>query len=472
MELRRLDQPFPRLLKEEDLARIHEAALRVLAAHGLRVRSASARRAAARAGLRVEADRVFPTLAQVEDLVARTRAAGGRAAAEPGPPEPLIHLYVPSYPEFVHDLDRDEIVPYTTERLVEMTKLVDALADQRVVGAAPGVALDVPGPLQQLHTYRIAARYARHGRRPVEERHPRAMPYVMEMAEALGWPHRYHDVYVVSPLSLGGDSLTCLETCRDRFERVQVSNMSSVGASAPIGLAHALALGAAEVMAATLVVEALAGLPTDWSVRVCPFNPRAMAISLGSPEEFLFQRASTELTAWYHGRPPGPPAGMMHTQAKLPDAQAQIERASQMMLCTLFGARGISGAGALSLDEVFSAEQLVLDCELRDHTERLLRGADLSCDSETLLAEVSEGLESGFLGLETTAARYPEVYWLPRLFERRSCSAWLQAGASKLSDRARERVRALIAAHDYQLDPAVAAELDRIFARAERELLS
>ena len=66
-------------------------------------------------------------------------------------------------------VEQDRVVPYTTERLIEMTKLVDSLADDGVYGAPPGIPVDVHPDLQPLAQYRIAATLCspgRHARRP------------------------------------------------------------------------------------------------------------------------------------------------------------------------------------------------------------------------------------------------------------------------------------------------------------------
>jgi len=463
----------PRLLSEDQLGRIHEAAVRILLSQGLRVRSPEARQAAARAGLRVEGERVFPDAATIEQLVSGTRAEGqGRARPEPGEEEPHLVITVPNYQEFVHDPETDDVVPYTAERLIEATKFVDAMSDWGVIGAAPGIAPEIPADLQQLHQYWVGARFSRHGSRPVDARSPRALPYAMDMAEALGHPYRYHAVYVVSPLSLGGASFECLRAVEGRLAGVHVSNMSSVGGTAPVHLPAALALGAAEVMGAAIVVAAVSPLPVGWSIRVCPFDPRTMAMTLGSPEDLLFQRASDELNAWYHGQEPGPPAGLLHTQAKVPDAQAAGERMCQFTFGALFGARHFGGGGTLSLDEVFSPEQLVIDCELRDYVQHFIRGPELDSDVEAWVAEASEGLEHGFLALERAAAEYRRIYWLPRLFERRAFGAWQQSGKPRLRERAKEMVRERLRQHSYQLDREAARELDRIYARAQQDLAS
>ena len=466
--------PQPRLLDPEQMERIHQAAVRILLEQGIRVHYDPAREAAARAGIRVDGQRVYPDRARIDELVRQTRCERTPESSQSQVEEeaqPTLRLTVPMYCEFIHDLDADDVVPITTQSLIEATKLVDTMDPYRVVGSGPGVPHDVPGELQRLKQYHISAQYSRHGWRPnVEESSPRAFPFLFEMAQALGHPPRHHVIYIISPLALSRHSFGAFNAVRDRVETVGVYNMLSAGGTAPVRLADALAMGAAEAMGAAMVVAEYVRRPVDWGVRVCPFDPRRMALSLGSPEEFHFQRASDELNAWYHGWDPGPPSGMLHTQSKLPDAQAAAEKMSQMTLAAVCGARDFSGAGTLSLDEVFSAEQLVIDCELRDHVERLVGGVDLGCDPEAAAAEVSAGIELGFLGLDNTARLYRKIYWLPRLFERRSFSGWREVGRSRLRDRAREMVREQLKAHDFRLPEDVSRELDAIYARAEKAL--
>ena len=459
----------PRLLNSEQMERIHGAAIRIVGEVGLRVRSAEALAAAERAGLRVVGDRIFPDRQAFEEFVAQTR--GRRSEhADVQELEPRIELSVCQYANHVHDIESDTIVPFTTERLREAAKFVDTTASRGVRGKAPGCPVDVAPELQPVVQYKIGAECCRDGRGPVEVRSPGVLPYVMDMAEALGHRYTQQPVYVVSPLTLGGDSFGCALAGRERLESVWVSNMSSAGGTAPIHLGRALALAVAEVAAAGIVAREVVGLPVEWSIRVCPLDPRTMALSLGSPEETLFQWACEEVNAFYRGREPGPPWGSLHSQAKLPDPQAAAERMAAMMTNALFGTRVFVGAGRLSLDEVFSAEQLVIDCELRDHVARLMAGVDVECEASACVSEVTEGVEEGFLGLETTARAYRDSYWLPALFERRSLGEWLAQNDRDPSRRAKEMARESRRRYEYELEPELRRELDRIYASAEREL--
>jgi len=479
----------PRLFDENQLGRIREAAVMILAEHGLRVLHPRALEEARQAGLRVAGDRVGFDRATIQRFLAESRAEGQAREAGGAPPSPSaeatgdkaadcrpterpFRVFTCQYTTHVHDLDTDTIVPFTTERVIEATKLTDALSGEGVVGAAPGIPSDAPDLLQPLMQYKIGAQYSRHGRHPIDPRWAETMPYAMDMAEALGEPIRSLPVYVVSPLTIGAESLECVMQHRDRLHSIHTGNMPSVGGSAPIRIADAYALGVAEVAGSAMVLRAITKLPVDWGVGAMPFDLRGMAMSFGAPEHQLFRWTSEEVNAFFHGRPLGTVGSWssLRTQAKLPGPQAAAEKMAGAVVAALLGAADLSGGGTLSLDEVFSSEQLVFDCEVRDHVERLVAGIDGDCDPAAAVAEVGAGLKSGFMTLDSTLSTYRDVYWLPKLFERRSLAGWSGAGCPDLRDRAKARVRELVAAHDYALPDDASREVDRIYEEASKRL--
>jgi trimethylamine:corrinoid methyltransferase-like protein len=462
----------PKLFGEDQLECIRQAAVGILAEHGLRVLHPGALEEAKRAGLRVDGARVCFDRQVIERFLDESRAAGRAEATDTEEPVRQFRVFTCQYATHVHDLETDTVVPFTTERLIEATKLVDALSDEHVVGAAPGTPGDVPGLLQPLMQYIIGARYSRHGRHPIDARWEEPMPYVMEMAEALGDPIRSLPVYVVSPLTMGAESLECVMRFRDRLDSVHAGNMPSVGGSTAIRIADAFALGIAEVAGAAIVLRAITGLRVSWGVGAMAFDLRGMAMSFGGPEHQLFRWAGEEVNAFFHGHAVGAGGSWssLRTQAKLPGPQAAAEKIAGAVAAALLGASDLEGGGTLSLDEVFSGEQLVFDCEVRDHVERLAGGIDGDCDPAAAAAEVGAGLKSGFTTLDSTLSTYRDVYWLPKLFERRSLAGWMGAGCPDLRDRAKARVRELVAKHDYALPEDLSRELDRIYERAAKEL--
>jgi len=66
-------------------------------------------------------------------------------------------LWPSHYPQSLHDPESNTILPMTTPRLVEATRVVAALVPQGVQPAVPGYPIDVPAPLQTLMHFRIGA---------------------------------------------------------------------------------------------------------------------------------------------------------------------------------------------------------------------------------------------------------------------------------------------------------------------------
>jgi trimethylamine:corrinoid methyltransferase-like protein len=452
---------------------VEHTALRILEQVGVEISHADLEARARSRGFQFENGRVRLPRHQVSAFVEETR--GGRRdhrrSRVPPTAEPArLSLGISGYPQSIHDPETDEIVPFTAARLIEATRLVGALSDRGLVPQAPGCPTDVPAPLQVILQYRIAAENLPGGGIPVDPKALDSLPYVMEMAEVLGRPMRGLPVYVFSPLKLAGESLTAVMAYESRLDSIGVTSMPAAGSTAPVRPAEALALAAAEVIGSALILRECMKPAVHWSIGAHPFDLRGMGMSFGSPEAMLFEMASCEVNAYLHGRPWWPAAGNIHTCAKLPGPQAAAEKASIMTLGAMWGAREFYCVGVLSLDEVFSPVQLLVDLEIKDHVERLTRGLDTTCDADAALADVQAGVAQGFMGLDRTLDRYRDLYWHPRLFERRFLGPWRSASSPTFNQLAGEMCRQLLAAYEYEPPTDVRREISRIYRRAEREL--
>ncbi len=137
----------------------------------------------------------------------------------------------------------------------------------------------------------------------------------------------------------------------------------------------------------------------------------------------------------------------------------------------LLGHRSFGVAGTLSLDEVFSSEQLLYDLGIKDHVQRIVEGVDGDCDPEKCLRDVRAAIEQrSFAGTDATLKDYKNVYWFPKLFERQFLAGWQGEGSVSIRERAHEMIRELSSQHDYELDPALRRKLDKILDRARAEL--
>jgi trimethylamine:corrinoid methyltransferase-like protein len=463
----------PPLLRAQDLERIEEAMVRLLEQTGIRVPDDALREQLAKLGFLARDDRVCIDPQTARGFLAEERKRNGDCFG-PAQPRDLpreITVYVSPYPQHVHDPETDRVVPFTVERLVEATKLLDVLSERGVTSNPPGCPTDPPPALQPVMQYLVAATHSRQGRQPPDPKAEATFPYVAEMAEVLGQPIRHLPVYVFSPLTLAGESLRCVLRFRDRVSAIGVNSMPAPGSTAPIDVGDALAQAAAEVVGSVILLREVVGLPVHWHVSIHPVDLRTMAMVFGSPESALFELASRELNAYLHGAQWTPWADNMHTNAKLPGAQACAEKSSLMTLGALLGGRHFGAAGTLSLDEVFSAEQLLYDLEIKDHVERLVDGLDAATDPECCVEAVAEGVRAGgFAGLDRTLQAHREVYWHPRLFDRDFVGGWQARGSPDIRERTRALIAELIAGHTYRLAEELQAELERIAAKAKADL--
>jgi len=458
----------PALLAPAELARIEEAAYRILAETGIRVGDDEPRARLAKAGFRVSGDRVFVEIASARAFVAETR--GKDSGPAPAEPDDEFTLHVSPYPPFRHDPETDRIEPFTMATLADSVKLLDVLADRGVCSSPCGQPGDVPPSVQSVGAYWTAATYSRQGRPAVDAKTEAAIPFVMEMGAILGHPVKGLPVYMFSPLCLEGESFRIALKYRDRLESVSVGGMPAPGQSAPVRVGDAFAMAAAEAIGGGLMVRELTKLPVHWYVNIFPADLKAMAMAFGSPENYLFHLYGAEVNAYLRGYRWGQSAYNLHTNAKLPGPQACAERASLMTMGALLGSRYFEGGGTLSLDEVHSPEQLLYDLEILDHARRIVAPTDTDCDPARAAADVAEGVaDHGFMALESTREFHRSLYWYPRLFDRDFLTGWRARGEKTIRDAARAQLRELAAKHSFHLPAGEQKAIDAVWARAKAE---
>jgi trimethylamine:corrinoid methyltransferase-like protein len=462
------------LIGPDQPERIHALAKRILAEIGLEVLDSAHREKLASAGLKFRGSRLLLEPGLVDEQVEVMRGlirSWGAGEEKAGSAEARLTMSVSSYALNVQDLDGAGVVPMTTPYLIESTKLIDSLAGDGVFGAPPGIPTEVHPDLQPLAQYRIAATYARQGASPVDPTAPHTARFLMEMAEVMGHPMRGLPVYIPTPLRLGGESLAVVMACLDRLDHISVSSMPATGLSAPVQPFGALGLAAAEVIGGMIAVKLLTGKPVTCAANIFPGDLREGSMVFGSPENMLFQMLCSDVNRFY-GWPAESGPGNYHVMAKSANGQSAAEKAAIMMLGAGLGARHFSCAGTLSLDEIFSAEQLLLDCEIRDWVQRAVRGLNPGEDEcEDWLVEIRRGVEGNFMNLDSTLDYYQEHTWYPRRFTRKAIGPWLEEGQPQLSERLRSEARQRIARHDFELAVHQKREIERVYAAAEKTIL-
>jgi len=234
----------------------------------------------------------------------------------------------------------------------------------------------------------------------------------------------------------------------------------------PAGAADLADLGAAlvrhhaGVLAACAAIQAAApGAPFFYVA-----DPALAGLSAGSPEAAMFQIAATQLGA--HIGLPVSAAGMT-TGSHEPDWQACTQNAFAALGTMAAGADLTAGAGTLGGGSVFSAQQLVMDSEIFSWNARLVAG--VMVDEETIALDAIRQVDIGgnFLGQRHTRRHMKDV-WRPRLLDRSMWDAWVASGREGAYEKASELVDKHLAEHQVlPLGDQVTETLARIVAAAK-----
>lgn len=274
----------------------------------------------------------------------------------------------------------------------------------------------------------------------------------------------------ISPLQMPRDGLDIVKKFVQAGQPVSIGPMAMTSGTAPGTLAGTLAQENAEILAGVVVTQLLApGTPVTYGGIPHIMDPRTAICSFGSPEQGLMAVAMVQIARFY-GFPVYINVGL--TDAKVPDAQAGIEKGTSMLLGALAGADMFGHCGICGTDHGASLSWLVVDNELAGYVKRIIRGFEVSTDK--LGTEVVKGVgpKGNFLDQEHTAKHFREELWLcSQLWTRQSFDAWESDGSRSFAERIDDEVQRILAAHKPEpVDEALAEEIVRIIECAKKEL--
>jgi len=124
----------------------------------------------------------------------------------------------------------------------------------------------------------------------------------------------------------------------------------------------------------------------------------------------------------------------------------------------------------LSIDEVFSPLQLVIDCEIARYLTKMARGLEFTQDQiERSMQTITSCAAKGqYLTHRSTLMDHRRIYWNPSLFD------YSLLRTSKVDmdiiEKAKEICRRRIQEHEYQLEEKKRRKLIEIYKRASGNL--
>lgn len=273
----------------------------------------------------------------------------------------------------------------------------------------------------------------------------------------------------VSPLQLPGEPLEIALDFARAGMPITIGPMTQAMGTGPVTLAGNVTLANAESLA-TLVAVQIAAPGNAMIYYSAPhiMDPRTMNLVFSSPEQGLMAVMVTQLGKYY-GLPVGINVGL--TDAKIPDAQAGMEKGMTMLIGAMAGADIFGAMGIAGCDQGFSLPQLVIDDEIIGFVKRMMRGVRVN--EETLAYEVIErvGIGETFLMEDHTLDHWRDEFWIPELCDRDSWEPWIEQGGKSMLDRAVERQQQILNEHELEwLEEDLQSELDSIVASAKQEI--
>lgn len=430
----RVYQPMDVLAPDEE-QRIHDTALRILEEVGVEVQSRALLGRLAEAGGTVDRDAMRVRFGRefIEKLIAESAPFDWDAV------EPRVSGSMSIYAGRLLNPDTDRHEPWTLPAYFRCFRLARSLpnVEYRVnyVTPMPEVPMAAAGLFLQYLSLKIEGNTA-----AFVESAARA-PHVLEIAriasEGMGVELRdiFHvGVHMVSPLVLAREQADMVAFFAEQGLPVGIGSMSSLGGSAPVTIAGALALHLAEKLFVNALQRALFGRRTlDITCSVAPLDMRTGMYPYGRPEKGLCNLAMAQLARRYAA---SYSANCGSADAKRPGVEAGYEKVMNALPLLLASGRTRISCGQLSVDEVVSPIQMILDDEIVSALGRFARGFRVGEESLAFDATRSVGPGGSFMGHEHTVRHFREALWEPRLGARDMLGGWLRSGGATAEHRA------------------------------------
>ena len=266
------------------------------------------------------------------------------------------------------------------------------------------------------------------------------------------------------PLGHDGGSLDAALVAAEYGVPTGFITMSSCMTTGPATMAGTLAVGNAEVLAVSALLQlAFPGAPIFYAAAQTASDPRSGVYTGGGPEDFLFG-AATNILADFYNIPLS--MGSFATGAKEPNWQAGLENSMSTFMATIAMSDMLLGAGFLHGSRIWSFAEMQMDCEIFSIMEKTLQG--IVVDDETLALEAIANVGPGgnFLSQKHTRKHMKDLF-LPKYMDRRPYNVWEEKG-DNADDWALETARNLLSTHQPDaLDAKVSGEMAKIISSLE-----
>lgn len=240
--------------------------------------------------------------------------------------------------------------------------------------------------------------------------------------------------FMISPLRLAAEECQQFWFWFRKGMRLSIGDMPTGGSSTPVTLAGHVTMQLAERLAILLIQQAFFGETHGYISTGMGFaDMRTMCRPFGRPELPLANAMMASMARHYAIGVFGH-SGL--TDAKLPSEEAGAQKCCTTLATLLCGADAFLCIGSLSLDEIVSPIQAILDCEYVRILRRFLKEYEVTDERIGLEVIRQVGPGGSFMATEHTARFHRDELWQPQLWQREMFAAWESRDRTKDVDRA------------------------------------
>ncbi len=240
-----------------------------------------------------------------------------------------------------------------------------------------------------------------------------------------------------------------------------ISSLAIAGATAPVTMEGTLVIQNAEILAGiTLTQLVREGTPIVFAGSSSATAMRYGTLSIGAPEMAVNTAATAQMGRFYNLPVRG---GGALTDAKIVDSQAAYESMMSMQMATLSGINFVlHSAGILEGYMTASYEKFIIDSEICGMCQRIKRGEKIT--AEKLAVDVIKEVGSGgeFLTNMHTFQNFKTELYTPIMEERDNFDSWSSNGSLSMEQRANAKYKEML--ENYKepvMDDTVRKNLDK-----------
>jgi trimethylamine--corrinoid protein Co-methyltransferase len=241
------------------------------------------------------------------------------------------------------------------------------------------------------------------------------------------------------------------------------------GSSGPMSLAGMLVQQTAEILAGVTLTQLVRpGAPVVVGGTSAILDMRTGCLSMGAPEVARIAAATLQLAKFYNL-----PArsGCAVTDSCLPDAQAGIESALNLMVAIRNGSNFIlHAAGILDSYNAMSFEKFIIDEEIGSMALEYLKPVEITDKSIDLDLIKEVGIGGDYLSHPKTLEQCRSAFFMPNLVNRTGYAGWQENGGRRMDQKATDVLNDRLAAYEKpDIDPQIEKDLRTYIEKRKNE---